>query len=98
MKKELRLPKPESELSLQNELFGFSLFTDAPEPLRSYNRAIIIQNLVAREEPEKAHEYLSTFNDRERLAIMAIQMKINAEGKDAVHQYILSNINWDEVA
>lgn len=83
---------------MKNELFGFSLFEDSPEPLRSYNRAVVIKNLVDRGEEEKAMEYAATFNEKEWLSIVDLQIKINNEGTEAVHKYIQSRIDWDKVA
>lgn len=95
MKNVPRLLKPESERNLDNELFGYSLFTDNPEPLRSYNRCITIMNMVENGHDDNAKEYFSQFKGNETSAIMLMAMSIKRHGIEDVKKKVINNIDWN---
>lgn len=80
-----------------NELFGNSLFTEQPEPLRSFNRAVMIGNMVEKDQRPMAEEYLGQFSDKDRAAVLAIQTLINKNGIDSVKKGVIAKIKWEDM-
>lgn len=79
-----------------NELFGYSLFTESPEPIRTLNRTVVVGNILRAGSRDMAKEYLEQFSDRDRLAILTMQIRFNKEGVDVVKRDILKDVQWEE--
>lgn len=80
---------------MDNELFGYSLFTDNPEPLRSYNRCIVIMSMVENGHEENAKEYFSQFKGQETTNIMLMAMSIKENGMEETKKSVINKIDWD---
>ena len=85
------------EQKLLNELFGHSLFTEQPEPLRSFNRAVMIGNMIEKDQKPMAVEYIEQFSDQDKAAVVAIQTLINKNGIDAVKKSVIAKIKWEDI-
>lgn len=83
---------------MQNEMFGYSLFSELEEPLRSYNRCIVIANLVGQDKKEQGKEYLDQFTPQERGYVLAMALLMQEKGIDEVRKYVYENTTFKEEA
>lgn len=80
---------------MDNELFGYSLFTEQPEPLKTYNRCVVMMGMVERGHREQAEEYYSQFNGKDTSSIFLMATKIKEIGIEEVKKQVVSNVDWD---
>lgn len=82
---------------MNNEIFGYSLFNEQREPLRSFNRCAVIANLMETSN-DQAKEYLSQFSELERAKCVMMAMSIQEHGVEAIKKKVVSEYTFEEDA
>lgn len=79
---------------MENELLQYHTFGAVLEPLRSFNRARVIQNLVTRGRMELAKDYLEQFTTFEQGLITRMAKEINEKGEGYMRRHMLAMAHW----
>lgn len=73
-----------------NSMFGYSLFNELKEPLRSYNRMIAVRNIKQQFGNAIATDYIDELTDIDRLKIGALILNVKSKGLKATREEVMN--------
>lgn len=73
-----------------NNLFGYSLFTEVPEPLRSYNRMRTVFNIRETHGKALCADYINKFSEHDKLKVGAMIVAVRQKGMKQIRDEVMN--------